>query len=116
MARPKKKISDPALSMEELLKKAVTLFEIPYDDREERDASRPSLRSVADEMGTTILRVRKLLITAGYYSTDTSRAVQSLTNAGVGAEEIMERMSLSRASVNSYLRTKTWPSISTRQL
>ena len=68
MARPKKKISNPASSMEQLLKKAVELFQEPYDDRNERDASLLSLRSLADELNSTILRTRKLLITAEYYS------------------------------------------------
>ena len=106
MARPKKKISDPALSMEQLLNKAVDLFQEPYDDRDERDASLPSLRAVADQLNTTILRTRKLLITAEYYSTETSRLVQSLTDAGVGIEEMKERTGLSRASINSYLPYK----------
>ena len=78
MARPKKKQSDPKLSMEQLLKKAVALFDAPYDDRDERDPSLPSIRSVAEEMGTTILRVRKLLITADYYTSSTSRTIQEM--------------------------------------
>ena len=89
MARPKKKISTPASAMEQLLEKAVELFQEPYDDRDERDADLPSLQSVADQLNTTILRTRKLLITAEYYSTETSRLVQTFTNEGVGMEEIM---------------------------
>lgn len=92
--------------MEQLLKKAVALFQEPYDDRDERDADLPSLRSVADQLNTTILRTRKLLITAEYYSTETSRLVQSLTNEGVGMEEIMEMTHLKHASINSYLPYK----------
>lgn len=106
MARPKKKISNPALSMEALLARAVEEYKEPYDDRDERDSSLPSLRSVADELNTTILRTRKLLITAEYYSTATSRTVQTLTDAGVGIEAIMEKTGLGRASVNSYLPYK----------
>lgn len=106
MARPQKKNSDPKLSMEQLLHKAMEAFVEPYDDRDERKADLPSLRSVADELNTTILRTRKLLITAEYYSTETSRLVQSLTNAGVGTEEIMAATGLKRASINSYLPYK----------
>lgn len=106
MARPKKKVSNPASSMEQLLKKAVELFQEPYDDRNERDADLPSLRTVAEELNTTILRTRKLLITAEYYSTETSRLVQTLTNEGVGMEEIMEMTHLKHASINSYLPYK----------
>lgn len=106
MARPKKKISNPASSMEQLLEKAIELFQVPYDDRNERDADLPSLRTVAEELNTTILRTRKLLITAEYYSTETSRLVQTLTNEGVGMEEIMEMTHLKHASINSYLPYK----------
>ena len=106
MARPKKKNSNPALSMEELLKKVVEAYKEPYDDRDEREAGLPSLRSVADELNTTILRTRKLLITAEFYSTTLSRTVQEMAEAGVGIEEIMEKTGLGKASINSYLPYK----------
>ena len=106
MARPKKKNSDPKMSMEQLLNRAVTLFQEPYDDRDERESSLPSLRAIADQLNTTILRTRKLLITAEYYSTETSRLVQSLTNSGMGIEEIMAATGLKLASINSYLPYK----------
>ena len=103
MARRKKKDSNPSLSMEQLINKAVELFQEPYDDRDERDADLPSLRAVADQLDTTILRTRKILITAGYYSTETSRLVQELEAEGKTETEIMEITRLRRASVNSYL-------------
>ena len=106
MARPRKKNDNPRVSMNQLLNKAVELFQEPYDDRDERDADLPSLRSVADQLNTTILRTRKLLITAEYYSTDTSRAVQTLVAEGRSVEEIMVETGLKRASVNSYLPYK----------
>lgn len=106
MARPKKKVPNPASSMEQLLARAVEAYVEPYDDRDERDADLPSLRTVAEELNTTILRTRKLLITAEYYSTETSRLVQTLTNEGVGMEEIMEMTHLKHASINSYLPYK----------
>ena len=108
MPRPKKKTDNPELSMEQLLSRAVTLFQEPYDDREGRDTavSLPSLRSVADELGTTLLRARKLLITADYYSTRASRLVQALAAEGRSADEIMEATGLSLASINSYLPYK----------
>ena len=49
----------------------------------------PSLRTVATALNTTILRVRKLLITAEYFSTETSRTVQTLVAEGRSVEEIM---------------------------
>ena len=92
--------------MEELLTKAVSLFQEPYDDRDERDNSLPSLRFVADELNTTILRTRKLLITAEYFSTDMSRTVQEMTEEGLSVSEIMEATDLKKASINSYLPYK----------
>lgn len=106
MPRPKKKNTNPALSMEVLLTRTVEAFSEPYDDRDEQDASLPSLRSVADQLNTTILRVRKLLITAEYFSTKTSRTVQALVAEGKSVEEIMAVTGLGRASVNSYLPYK----------
>ena len=57
-------------------------------------------------METTILRVRKLLITADYYSTETSRTVQRLFRQGLTIQMIMEATKLGRASVYSYLPYK----------
>ena len=103
MSRPKKKISDPEHSMELLMNRAVSLFGEPYDDRDGREADLPSLRTVAEELGTTILRTRKLLITVEFYSTELSRTVQKMTAAGKPLQEIMDMTGLKRASVNSYL-------------
>ena len=65
----KKKTTDPDGSMEELVQKAVDLAKAPFTP--DRDDSLPSLRSVAAELGTTVIRVRKLLITAGYFESPT---------------------------------------------
>ena len=103
MGRHKKKNSNPNVSMHQLIERAVSLFEEPYDDRDGREDELPSIRSVAEEMNTTILRVRKLLITADFYSTEMSRRVQELTEYGHSLKEIMEKIELGRASVYSYL-------------
>lgn len=47
-----------------------------YDDRE--DTTFPGLNAVAAEFGITALKARKLLITAGVYSTAVSRQVAEL--------------------------------------
>ena len=107
MARPKKKNTNPKLSMEQLLEQTVTLFQEPYDDRDGRAADLPSIRTVAEALGTTILRTRKLLITAEYYSTNTSRTVQALVAEGRSTEEIMAATGLKKASINSYLPYKS---------
>ena len=72
-----------------------------YDDRE--DTAPPGLNAVAAEFGITALKARKLLITAGVYSTAPSRRVQELHAAGMKMDQIMALTGLSRASVHSYL-------------
>lgn len=54
-------------------------------------------------MDATVLRARKLLITAGYYSTEMSRRIRELYEQGVPVSEIMESTGLGQASVYSYL-------------
>ena len=72
-----------------------------YDDRE--DTIFPGLNAVAVEFGITALKARKLLITAGVYSTALSRQVMELHAGGVEISRIMKITGLSRASVHSYL-------------
>lgn len=103
MGRHKKKEVHPDESMEQLVKRALELFEEPYDDREGREENLPSVRYVAEKMDTTILRVRKLLITADYYSTENSRMVQRFFQQGLSLQNVMEATKLGRASVYSYL-------------
>jgi len=85
-------------------------FGEPYDDRNydetagKRDA--PSLRSVCDEFNISIPKARKLLITAGVYSTEKSRMVAELSGQGKSEKEIMLCTGLSRSSVSSYLPYK----------
>lgn len=56
-------------------------FGEPYDDRNYNDDKfdTPSLRSVCDEFSISIPKARKLLITAGVYSTEKSRMVTALS-------------------------------------
>ena len=61
----KKKITDPKGSMEELITRAVEAAKAPFTP--DRKAELPSLRSVAEQLGTTVTRTRKLLITAHRY-------------------------------------------------
>lgn len=86
----------------EYLECIVDCFGAAYDDREETNDN-ASLRSVCEEFGISIPKARKLLITAGVYSTETSRRVAELSAAGRNLEEIMAETGLSRSSVSSYL-------------
>jgi len=97
----KKKITDPTASMEELLKRAVQLAEAPFTP--DRKPELPSLRSVAEKLGTTVIRTRKLLITAGYFESPLSRSVQKLKAEGKTIEEIGATLRLKPAAVYGYL-------------
>ena len=72
-----------------------------YDDRE--DTAPPGLNAVAAEFGITALKARKLLITAGVYSTALSRQIKELHSRKMKIEQNMSATGLSRASVHSYL-------------
>lgn len=102
--RPKKK---PDYSreeqIEELIDSAISLFGEPYDDRDERSSEAPTIESVADALDITPVKVRKILITAEYFSTDISRRVQALHKDGYSVKEIMKKTGLGQASVYSYL-------------
>ena len=71
-----------------------------YDDRD--DDTAPALNAVAAEFGITALKARKLLITAGVYSTALSRQIAELHSDGAKIEQMMKITELSRASVHSY--------------
>lgn len=102
--RPKKKPDyDREREIEAFQARAVELFGEPYDDRIERSEDAPSIRDVANAMNTTPLRVRKMLVTAGAYSTKLSRRVQSLYDEGCSIQQIMDETGLKRASVHAYL-------------
>ena len=97
----KKKITDPERSMEELLQKAVELAESPFTP--DRKAELPSLRSVAEQLGTTVIRTRKLLITADYFTSPTASTVQRMKAEGQAIEEIGAALKLKPAAVYGYL-------------
>ena len=62
-----------------------------------------SLRTLAAELNITLLKLRKLLITAGIFTSDICTEVNELHEQGKSVSEIMEITGLSRASVHSYL-------------
>lgn len=65
--------------MNEFIEALTEYFNISYDDREPvRLTGTPTLNSAAEEFGITALKARKLLITANYYSTATSRLIAEL--------------------------------------
>lgn len=99
MSRPKKKPNyNPDQVMQEFMAAVADAFG-SYDDRE--DTTFPGLNAVATEFGITALKARKLLITAGVYSTALSRQVAELNAGGTKVDQIMKITGLSRASVHS---------------
>lgn len=102
--RPRKKPEyDREQNIQDLLNRAVELFGIPYDDRDERPPDAPSISYVAEELKTSRMRVRKLLITAEVFSSATSRKIQELHKEGRTIQEISNITGLGRAAVHSYL-------------
>lgn len=101
----------------EYLSCIVDCFGKPYDDRDydAADASGQrgqrnftSLRAVCEEFSISIPKARKLLITAGVYSTEKSRMIAALSAQGKSVEEIAMLTGLSRSSVSSYLPYQTF--------
>lgn len=103
----KKKITDPDGAMEELIKKAVDLAVEPFTSNRSPDL--PSLRSVAEELGTTVIRARKLLITADYFTSPTATAVQKMIAEGKSKEKIGEKLKLKPSAVYGYLPYEVRP-------
>ena len=103
MARPRKKPDyDPEQVVKEFLDAVEDAFG-SYDDRNPGGSAFPGLNAVAAAFGMTALKARKLLITAGVYSTEMSRRVAKLRAEGYDLNQMMEATGLGRASVHSYL-------------
>ncbi len=99
---------DKKTTMYQLIKEVVEFYGEPYDDRHSCEYDHVSLRMVANKFNITVLKARKILITADYYSIEQSRKVHELYYKGIRVEAIMAETGLSRASVQSYLPyTKT---------
>lgn len=108
MPRPKKK---PDYNAEQIMQDYMnTVAEMfgAYDDRKGEEPKQ-SLNMVAAEFGITALKARKLLITAGVYSTQLSRTVADMKKSRMSVDQIMVTTGLSRASVHSYLTYKKIP-------
>lgn len=102
--RPKKKPNvDTEDEQKKLVKRACELMAEPYDDRGERDASHPTMNEVAREMGITIIKLKRLLISGGFYSSATSRDVQNMFKAKKSIEQICEALNIRPATVYANL-------------
>lgn len=97
----KKKITDPDGEMDILLNRAKELAKEPFKPGRSKDL--PSLRSVAEALGTTVIRTRKLLITAEYFTSPTVGTIQRMNKDGKSIEEIGAVLNLKPAAVYAYL-------------
>lgn len=93
LGRPQKK---PTYNSEFQFQKYLQDLRAAYEESD-------SLRMLASELNISLLKLRKLLITAGIFTSDTCTEVNKLYQAGKKISEIMELTGLSRASVHSYL-------------
>ena len=80
--------------MTEMVKTACDLFGPPYDDREEDNLSRKSIREVGRIMKLSQEKTRRLLIEGGWYSTKETRAVKKLMRQGLKDDEISKELYL----------------------
>lgn len=62
-----------------------------------------SLRKISEQFGITLMKTRKILITAGVYHTGISDQINSLWEDNWSISDIMKETGLSRSSVHSYL-------------
>ena len=103
MARPKKEPDyDPQRLKKALLDDIREAYENPLPQDADRSGHMKIIR-LAEEFSATPLKIRKLLVTAGAYSTLLCQRVQELQRSGKTLEEIQEMTGLSRASINGYL-------------
>ena len=90
---------DAGKNLKEQMESAVTLYD-----------AKMSLQAIADELGLNPIKVRKLLITAGVYESDTAKLVQQTFNTlretqsySAAVTSTMSALQLSRPSVTAYL-------------
>ena len=97
--RPKKKPNvDTKAEIAEMVNQACQLLIEPFDDRKVRDDSLPSMNEIAREMDITIIKLKRLFITGGYYSSATSRAVQERVKGGMSMAQICTELNIRPAS------------------
>ena len=91
--RPKKK---PEYNAEKQFDNFLQELSAAYEEAD-------SMRGLAQELNITLLKLRKLLITAGIFTSDICTEINELYKQRKSVPEIMQITGLSRASVHSYL-------------
>lgn len=94
---------DVEMAMREQIDRVCALFGPPYNEMLPDKLERRSIREVAGIMGTSAVKVRRLLIVGNHYVTETVKVVQDRAEAGESVEEIAKALNLSVQSVKSYM-------------
>ena len=97
--------------MEKYLQEIVDAYHSGAENNEEI-----SLRRLANEFDITLMKARKLLITAGAYHSDLSDYINQLKEEGKSVEEIMQLTRLSRSSVHLIYLIREQSIIQTKQV
>ncbi len=63
----------------------------------------PTINETAEEFNMTPAKIRKILVTGGYYDTALYRSIMELRAQGLDASEIAERIGKKKVTVQSYL-------------
>ena len=90
-------------AMKVQIDRACALFGSPYNEMLSDKLERRSIREVAEIMGMSAVKVRRLLIAGDHYMTSTVKAIRDRTEAGETVEEIARDLNLSVQSVKSYM-------------
>ena len=92
------------LLSEEYMNEVAAAYGNKYDDRNPESAEgHPYLHELAAEFQTSTVRVRKILITKGLYSTKVTREAERLSLKGYSAKKIGEIMGLKEPAVYAAL-------------
>lgn len=73
-----------------------------YDRIVESYLDTNSVKVTAEELGTSVIKVRKVLITEGLWSSPTSRKIMELIEEGLSTKEIAERLNYTEKNVQAF--------------
>ena len=63
----------------------------------------PTINETAEEFHVTPAKIRKILVTGGYYDTELYRSIMELRAQGLSVEEIADKLGKKKVTVQSYL-------------
>lgn len=64
---------------------------------------RSTINETAVKFGVTPAKIRKILVTGGYYNTELYRLIKTMREQGMNLEEIAEKLGKTKGSIQSYL-------------